>query len=193
MGAVPVKLVVDNGRDPHKPEVSRAHHAAADHGVDVRTVDPDHPDWPGPVVAGVAIRPVLPDRWPAGCAHDANECSIALRLDYCASSMLLMGDAEHTEESAIEGLTPVTLLQVAHHGSATSTSPAFLSRTRPRYAVISVGRPGEGLNPGYRLPRTPVLLRPPRLVGGAGLGPLFPLDGDLGATAPPAAWVACAT
>ena len=36
--------------------------------------------------------------------------------------------------------TPLTVLKVAHHGSATSTSGELLETILPRYAVISAGR-----------------------------------------------------
>jgi competence protein ComEC len=188
-----VTLLVDNGLDADKPEVARAHRAAQERGTVLRVVDPDHPSWPGPSFAGLSVRPVLPARWPAGCARDANECSIALRLDYGASSVLFMGDAEHAEEGAMQGLSPVTLLQVGHHGSATSTSPTFLARIRPRYAVISVGRPGEGLNAEYCLPRALVVQRLTRVLGGPGVGALEAFDGDRCDGSGPADWVPVAT
>jgi len=46
------------------------------------------------------------------------------------------------------------LLKVGHHGSATSSTPEFLSAVRPRYAVISVG----AHNP-FDYPRREVLAR----------------------------------
>lgn len=193
LDAFRVGLLVDNGRDAHKPEVARAHRAAEAHGVPVRTVTPDNPAWPGPSFAGVTVHPVVPPRWPAGCSHDENECSIGLRIDFCASSVLLTGDAEHAEEAAFDGLSPVTLLQVAHHGSATSTSPAFLSRTHPRYAVVSAGHPNEGLNATYCLPRALVVQRLTRVLGGAGVGTLLAFDGDRCDSATPADWITVPT
>jgi competence protein ComEC len=196
LDAFPVGLYVDNGRDAHKAEVARAHRAARAHGVAIEVVDPAHAGWPAahPLdAAGATLTPIVPPSWPSSCAHDANECSIALRVDFCASSMLLTGDAEHAEEAALEGLAPVTLLQVAHHGSATSTTPGFLAKTRPRYAVISVGRPGEGLNAEYCLPRALIVQRLTRVLGGAGIKTLQAFDGERCDAARPPDWIAVPT
>jgi competence protein ComEC len=114
----------------------------------------------------VTITPILPPRWPASCAHDANECSIALRIDFGSSSVLFTGDAEHAEEATLDPHGPVTLLQVGHHGSDTSTTPGFLSRVKPKYAVISAGKPGEGVNREYCHPRAPIVRRLTRVIGG---------------------------
>lgn len=180
IASVPVRLYVDNGRDGRKAEVRRAREAAATRGAAVSVVDPDHVASPLPSTANVRLTPVVPPAWPRGCREDENECSIALRLDYCASSVLLTGDAEHEEEGRLDPGGPVTLLQVGHHGSDTSSSPAFLGRTRPRYAVISAGKPDEGLNRDYCHPRAIVVERLSRVLGG-GVG------GD-GATTPLAAF-----
>ena len=91
--------------------------------------------------------------------------------------MLLTGDAEHDEEKTVDPKGPVTLLQVAHHGSDTSTSPLFLYRARPRYAVVSSGRPGEGLNRDYCHPRAAVVERLARVLGGSPRSTLRAFDG----------------
>ncbi len=190
LSAFPVGAYVDNGRDLASPEVQRAHQAAEDRGVAIRVVDPtqrDVPLRPGP---NVSLSPVLPAAWPASCRHDANECSIGLRIDYGASSVLLPGDAEHAEERLLDIGGPVTLLQVAHHGSDTSTSPALLAMTHPRYAVISAGRPGEGLNREYCHPRALIVQRLTRVLGGAGGKTIDAFDGDRCDRATAADWIA---
>ncbi len=159
LASVPVTLYVDNGRDERKAEVRRARGAATARGAQLRVVDPEHPDPPLRGSPNVALLPVVPARWPRSCREDENECSIALRIDYCRSSVLLTGDAEHEEEKLLDPGRPVTLLQVGHHGSDTSSSPAFLARVRPTYAVISAGKPDEGLNHDYCHPRASIVQR----------------------------------
>jgi competence protein ComEC len=188
--AFPVRAYVDNGRDAGRAEVVRAHRAARDHAAAMAVVDPGHLTLPMPAPPHVALTPVVPDRWPASCDRDANECSIGLRIDFGASSVLFTGDAEHEEEATLDPHGPVTLLQVGHHGSDTSTSPAFLMRARPRYAVVSAGRPGEGLNREYCHPRAIVVRRLTRLLAGPASSTLDAFDGDRCDRARPSDWIA---
>ena len=70
-----------------------------------------------------------------------NNDSMVLRVAYGESSVLLEGDAEAPIEEAMlrgAGLAS-TLLKIGHHGSMTSTTPGFLARVAPRWAVISCG------------------------------------------------------
>jgi competence protein ComEC len=172
-----VGMYVDNGRDVTKPEVRRARQAAEEHGVGVRVVDPEHRAAPISGSPDVTFRAVLPAVWPLACDKDPNECSIGLRVDFCASSILFMGDAEHEEEALVDPGGPVTLLQVAHHGSETSTTPSFLAQATPKYAVISAGKPGEGPNRENCHPRAAVVERLTRVLGGATSKPIEAFGG----------------
>jgi competence protein ComEC len=83
-----------------------------------------------------------------------NNDSLVLHVAYGATSVLLEGDAEAPVEQAMlseHGLQS-TLLKIGHHGSATSTQPAFLARVVPQWAVISCG-----LRNRYGHPRQEVL------------------------------------
>ncbi|HTJ25444.1 MAG TPA: DNA internalization-related competence protein ComEC/Rec2 [Candidatus Limnocylindria bacterium] len=81
--------------------------------------------------------------------NDVNENSVVLRLTYrcstCSSPfrMLFTGDAGAQSEARMlaSGAELATdVLKVGHHGSAYSSTPAFLAAVHPRYALISVGR-----------------------------------------------------
>ncbi|MBW2459643.1 MAG: MBL fold metallo-hydrolase, partial [Deltaproteobacteria bacterium] len=146
-------LYVDNGTRLDTPVVKAARAAAAQRGAPVTVVDPSHPSSPLPSSASVTITAVVPESWPGRCDRHINDCSIGLRIDYCSSSVLFTGDAEADEEAALPIDRPVTLLQVSHHGSETSSSPALLDRVAPRYAVISAADPNEGTNRTYCHPR----------------------------------------
>jgi len=83
-----------------------------------------------------------------------NNDSLVLRASYRATSVLLEGDAEAPIEEAMlaEPSLHSTILKVGHHGSLTSTRPAFLARVSPQWAVISCGRHNH-----YHHPRIEVL------------------------------------
>ena len=182
-----VGMYVDNGRDPDKGEVRRVHEAADRRGTPRRVVDPE--DVALPIGAtDVRLTAIVPPTWPGSCAHDANECSIGLRIDFCSSSILFTGDAEHEEEARLDPRGPVTLLQVGHHGSETSTSPSFLAAVRPAYAVISAGKPDEGMNHDYCHPRSLIVQRLTRALAGPGGRTLKSFNGERCDRARPSDW-----
>jgi competence protein ComEC len=76
--------------------------------------------------------------------RDANDNSLVLRLVFGHRAILLVGDAQREEEAVLLATARDRLradvLKVGHHGSSTSSSPAFLAAVAPREAVISAGR-----------------------------------------------------
>jgi competence protein ComEC len=90
---------------------------------------------------GVAVEVLWPPPAPAD-APSRNDDSAVLRVRFGRRTFLLTGDIERGAESALvaarEGLT-CDALKVAHHGSRTSSTEAFVNAARPRLAVISVG------------------------------------------------------
>jgi competence protein ComEC len=72
-----------------------------------------------------------------------NEDSIVVEISYGDVSIVLPGDVGAEGEAAALSYarpTPLAVLKAAHHGSATSSSPAFLAALRPRVVVFSAGR-----------------------------------------------------
>ena len=70
-----------------------------------------------------------------------NNVSVVLRGEAGGHSFLLMGDVEEGVDPALigRGMSPVDFLKVAHHGSATATTRAFLEAADPAVAVASAG------------------------------------------------------
>ena len=79
---------------------------------------------------------------PVSDYEDSNNSSVVAKVTYGSNRFLFTGDAEMEEESAlIRGKNDLAcdVLKVGHHGSKDSTGEAFLKKTKPKYAVISVG------------------------------------------------------
>ena len=71
-----------------------------------------------------------------------NDDSLVLRLDWRGVAVLLPGDLGGPGEARVlerEAPVRVLLLKVAHHGSRSSSSAAFVEAARPAFAIISVG------------------------------------------------------
>ena len=74
---------------------------------------------------------------------DYNNMSIVFKLEYGKTSFLFTGDMEKESEALVleKGFDiGADVLKVAHHGSTSSTTPAFLEAVSPRFAVISCGK-----------------------------------------------------
>ena len=91
---------------------------------------------------------------------DRNQTSLVLRFAGRQNgkevfSALLTGDTETvSEREMLPGITKTTVLDVAHHGSNTSSSDAFLDRAEPELALISCGKDNS-----YGHPHADVLRR----------------------------------
>ncbi|MEW6307633.1 MAG: ComEC/Rec2 family competence protein [Bacillota bacterium] len=91
----------------------------------------------GPDVRAMFLGPVR-DNY-----SDLNDWSAVLRLALGEHAILLTADATAVSEGHMlpTSWAPLesTVLRVGHHGSAGSSSAAFLEAVKPRYAIISVG------------------------------------------------------
>jgi competence protein ComEC len=74
----------------------------------------------------------------------SNEHSVVFLLVHGQTRILFTGDADvEAEQRMVErygDFLQADVLKVGHHGSATSSCAAFVSRVRPKHAVISAGR-----------------------------------------------------
>ncbi len=80
----------------------------------------------------------------AQSSEGMNHHSLALKVIYKNSSALLLGDIEARDEERLVNrygeFLRSDIIKVAHHGSHTSSSEAFVKTAKPKYAVISVGK-----------------------------------------------------
>ncbi|MGZ8528898.1 MAG: ComEC/Rec2 family competence protein, partial [Candidatus Limnocylindrales bacterium] len=94
----------------------------------------------------IRFRVLWPDpggipREPADGGTAINNVSIVLLGEIGRQRFLLAGDIEEAIDPILlaRGLPRIDLLKVAHHGSRTSSTTAFLDAIRPRVAVASAG------------------------------------------------------
>lgn len=88
---------------------------------------------------GVEFGILHPDTAPS---RTGNNASCVLRVSAGAHSALLSGDIERPVELALVNrgiLQPSQLVVVPHHGSRTSSTPAFVEALQAEFAVVSAG------------------------------------------------------
>src|SRR5207245_9184463 len=80
-------------------------------------------------------------REPPDAGRGINDVSVVLLGEVAGRRMLLTGDVEDDVDPvlAARGLPPIDILKVAHHGSATASTPAFRAALRPKVAIVSAG------------------------------------------------------
>lgn len=85
--------------------------------------------------------------------EDINSSSIVLEMTYKNNSFLFTGDTtSDAEKNYLDNLNEIDVLKVSHHGSQYASSAQFLMKTKPKYAIISVGKDNE-----YGYPKQVVL------------------------------------
>lgn len=154
-----------------RPEMVVLSHADSDHSGGLHSL---HRRWPElPVLSGArgASHPCRRGqhwRWdgvafavlgPApGQAGSRNNRSCVLRVSGPGGAVLFPGDIEHPGEQALLDAVPgrlrAAVLVAPHHGSDTSSGPAFVRAVAPRFVVFAVGYRNR-----YGFPRPEVVAR----------------------------------
>ncbi len=90
---------------------------------------------------GITLKILWPDEF---VSHDLNHHSLVLLLRHQDARILIMGDAPQQAERELlrQNSLPenIDIVVVGHHGSKYASNMAFIEKTRPRLAVISVNR-----------------------------------------------------
>ena len=139
------------GINPETPALKRLREIAGTQHVAIRKhVMGDHFTW-----SGTNIRVLSPPPDWQTKLQPKNDDSLAFLISFGHTSALLTGDLERKMENlvATEGVR-ADLLKVAHHGSATSTTPELLAAVQPKFAIIS-----DGFRNPFGHPRAIVLER----------------------------------
>ena len=91
----------------------------------------------------------------SGKYDNENDNSNVIYLKYNEIKFLFMGDASTVVEQDLlskYNLKYIDFLKIGHHGSKTSSSKEFITKTNPKYSIISVGK-----NNSYGHPNKDVL------------------------------------
>ena len=93
-----------------------------------------------------------------GHAKRGNDASCVLRIETADDALILTADLESSgEEELLQdeiANLPAGVLQIPHHGSASSSRPAFVSAVRPRIGIVTAGYRNV-----FGLPRDDILQR----------------------------------
>jgi len=154
----PVSEVWVHGSDTDHPGYGKFMRVIAEKRIPVRTVSAGDPPF---AFGGAELRVLHPEPGfrprKKNAAKASNDRSLVVRVEERGRTYLFAGDIEADAESYLIGNgrdLKCDVLKVPHHGSKSSSSEAFVSRAKPRIAVVSVGRE----NP-YRHPADEVMDR----------------------------------
>jgi beta-lactamase superfamily II metal-dependent hydrolase len=139
LAAFQVSRVIDAGV-PHTSDLFSMYLSAVEAQIEAGHCTYETPAGQLVALAGNVTLAVL---GPEDEMNSLNNSSVVCRLDFDEVSFLFPGDAELEAETGLlagEVKLAADVLKVGHHGSLTSTSPAFLGAVSPDYAVICVGR-----------------------------------------------------
>ncbi|MGJ9416242.1 DNA internalization-related competence protein ComEC/Rec2 [Massilia sp. CMS3.1] len=146
LDALPVDHVSSSLGEGHRVVAAAKHHTRCSAG--------QRWEWDGVVFE--MLHPALASYDTAGLKANARSCT--LRISAGGRAILLAGDIEAAQEAALVNAAPdqvrADVLLAPHHGSGTSSTPAFLAAVRPSIGVFQVGHRNR-----YRHPKKEVFER----------------------------------
>lgn len=140
----PTRHLLTNGSPLHADYLRDLHMIGARRGTQMHTA-PEGPRqwrWGGLEITVLSPPALTTQQQVAWKPPTENDRSLVIRLQYGATRLLLTGDIEHATERWLlaQGVDlQADILQIPHHGSRTSTLPAFVQRVQPKVGIISVG------------------------------------------------------
>jgi competence protein ComEC len=141
-----VGLVLDSGRQYENPSYGRFLSLAADEGAGVYRLARAGQHFRLGSAELEVLYPAEQDAAAPLLEGDVNNASVVTLLRSGSFTALLEGDAEAPVEAALlerDVVPDVDLLKVGHHGSESSSTPAFLAAARPQIALISCATGNE--------------------------------------------------
>lgn len=84
---------------------------------------------------------------------DNNPSSLVLKITYNEIDILLMADVEKAQEKSMMQKSDVSadIIKIAHHGSNTSSSAAFLEEVQPEIAILTYSKANDFGHPAPRV------------------------------------------
>jgi len=124
----------------------------ADTGFTNNVIDPVNCQGVNPVIKILWGASAINPGWSNTDFSNGNNHSLVLKIQYGASSLLIIGDLEEAgQRSLVSKYSGTNLLDadvylVGHHGSKNGTSQELLNKITPKIALIGVGDPGREIS-----------------------------------------------
>ncbi len=137
--------IVMSGTENALPRYRQIFNLAAEHSVPILVVAAGQSIEVEDNVTMEILWP--PKTMPKGFTKNSNDASLVFMLRYRNHRALFTGDIEKpTEETLVRAHADLKadILKIAHHGSKTSSTDAFLQAVSPSLAVLSVGKNSYG-------------------------------------------------
>lgn len=146
---IPVKRILFNGTLKSSSNAVTLFRSAVEKGIPLYQVGKGKEVRIDRYTSLHILAPLFTTEGKVAIENDQNDLSLVFLFKMHQTSFLFTGDMEsnieqriieHALPASTTGIKPVDVLKVAHHGSKTSTTEAWLDYWKPRMAVISVGK-----------------------------------------------------